>query len=134
MIAMHVQNKVAKWVQDVETLSEIAKGEPQLAYSSFIKAISHRWTYVQRTIPNIAYLFEPLEHIIRESFIPSLIGRKIDDVERKIFELPVKLGGLGLNNPTLTAYKEFNASTRITANLTEIICRQEKDLTNYDSS
>ena len=50
----------------------------------------------------------------------------------KIFELLVKLGRLGLYNPTLTADKEFNASTRITANLTEIICRQEKDLTNYD--
>ena len=38
----YVQNKVAKWVQDVETLCEIAKDEPQLAYSSFTKTISHR--------------------------------------------------------------------------------------------
>ena len=35
-------------------------------------------------------------------------------------------------NPTKTADNEFNASTRITANLTEIICRQEKDLSNYN--
>ena len=106
----YIQNKVAKWVQDVEALAEIAKDEPQLAYSSFTKAISHRWTYVQRTVPNIADLFEPLEHAIRETLIPNLIGRKINDVERKMFELPVKLGGLGLYNPTKTADSEFNAS------------------------
>ena len=129
---LYVQNKVAKWIKDVETLSEIARDEPQLAYSSFTKAVCHRWTYVQRTIPNIADLFEPLEHAIRENFIPALIGRKVNDVERKIFELPVKLGGLGLSNPVKTSDHEYNASTQITANLTEIICRQEKDLTNYD--
>ena len=128
----YVVNKVAKWVQDVETLAGIARDEPQLAYSSFTKAISHRWTYVQRTIPNIATLFEPLEHAIRETLIPALIGRKVNETERKIFELPVKLGGLGLYNPTKTADTNFNASARITANLTEMICNQEKDLTNYN--
>ena len=40
----YVQNKVSKWIQDVETLSKIAKEEPQAAYSSYTKAISHRWT------------------------------------------------------------------------------------------
>ena len=129
----YIENKVAKWVQDVETLAKIGLDEPQLAYSSFTKAVSHRWTYVQRTVPNISCLFEPLEHVIRESFIPAIVGRKVNDIERKVFELPVKLGGLGLYNPTKTADNEFNASTRITANLTEMICRQEKDLTNYDS-
>ena len=39
---------------------------------------------------------------------------------------------MGLYNPTKNSDKEFNASTRITANLTDIICRQEKDLSNYD--
>ena len=69
---------------------------------------------------------------LRESLIPALVGRNVNDVERKIFELPVRLGGLGIYNPTSTADVEFNASTRITANLTEIICHQEKDLNNYD--
>ena len=104
-----------------------------ITVSAFTKAISHRWTYVQRTVPNIADLFEPVEKAIRDTLIPAIVGRKVNDIERKIFELPVKLGGLGLYNPTKTADTEFNASTRITADLTRIICRQEKDLTNYDS-
>ena len=34
--------KVAKWVEDVETLAKIGLDEPQLSYSSFTKAVSHR--------------------------------------------------------------------------------------------
>ena len=45
----YVSNKVEKWVQDIEQLSNIAKDETQSALSSFTRAISHRWTYVQRT-------------------------------------------------------------------------------------
>ena len=106
----YVQKKVSKWIEDVETLAEIAKDEPQAAYSSFTKAISHRWTYVQQTIPNIAHLFEPLEKVIHEKLIPSIIGRTINDVERRILALPVKLGGMGIYNPTLTADNEYAAS------------------------
>ena len=128
----YVEKKISKWIEDIEALANIAKDEPQAAYSCFTKAISHRWTYIQRTIPNIAYLFEPLEKAIRETLIPALVGRIVTDTERKIFALPVKLGGLGIYNPTITADVEFHASNRITSDLTGIICRQEKDLANYD--
>ena len=50
----YVRNKISKWVEDVETLIEIAKDEPHAVYSSFTKSVSHRWTYIQQTIPDIA--------------------------------------------------------------------------------
>ena len=77
----YVKNKVDKWVNDIEELAVIAKEEPQSALCSYTKAISHRWTYVQRTIPNISHLFAPLEEAIRDKFIPSLVGRSISDLE-----------------------------------------------------
>ena len=61
-----------KWVQVINELTNIAKDEPQAALPSYTKAISHRWTYAQRTIPNISQLFGPLEEAIRENFIPAL--------------------------------------------------------------
>ena len=61
----YVQKKVDKWVEDVKELAKIAADEPQVAYASFTKAISHRWTYVQRTIPDISNLFVPLEDATR---------------------------------------------------------------------
>ena len=128
----YVSKKVEKWVQDIDQLTNIAKDEPQAALSSFTKAISHRWTFVQRTIPNTGHLFEPLENIIREKLIPAIVGRQVSDIERKILALPVRYGGIGLTNPIHSAEKEYTASITITENLTNIICNQEEDLTNYD--
>ena len=124
-------DKVQKWIQDIDELSEIAKDEPQLVYSSFTKAISHRWTYVQRTIPDINHYFEPLEEAIREKLIPAIIGRKVSDIERRIFALPVRYGGLGITNPTQSS-ENYKASSRITANLSRIIVNQESDFSNYN--
>ena len=127
----YVSLKVNKWVEDVEELANIAKDEPQATYASYTKAICHRWTYIQRTIPDIGCMFTPLENTIREKLIPSLIGRKVSDIERRIIALPVRLGGLGIANPVTSAYHEYSASSYITQNLTEVIFNQEKDFTNY---
>ena len=95
---IYVKRKIEKWVEDVEELSKLAKDEPQAVYSSFTKAISHRWSYVQRTIPDIQHLFIPLEDAIREKLIPAIIGRSISNIERRILALPIRMGGLGIMN------------------------------------
>ena len=128
---LYVTKKVTKWVEDVEELASIAQDEPQAVYSSFTKAICHRWTYVQRTIPDIDNFFRPLETAIRDKLIPALIGRTVSDTERKILALPVRLGGMGILDPT-NASLEYTASLEITQNLTQIIVNQEKDFSNFD--
>ena len=87
----YVSNKVEKWVQDVEQLSNIAKDEPQSALSSFT-----RWKYVQRTVPCTGHLFQSLEKVIREKLIPAPEGRRVFGIERRILALPVRLRGIGL--------------------------------------
>ena len=42
------------------------------------------------------------------------------------------MGGMGIDNPILTSDYEHAASTTITDNLTNIICRQENNFDNYD--
>ena len=74
----YVSNKVEKWVQDIEQLSNIAKEEPQSALSSFTRAIFHRWIYVKRTVPCTGHLFQPLENAIREKVIPALVVNRSD--------------------------------------------------------
>ena len=70
--------------------------------------------------------------MIREKLIPALVGRSVSDIERRILALPVRLGGIGLSNPVLSADREYSASASITRNLTNVIYIQDKDLTNYD--
>ena len=79
-----------------------------------------------RTVPHMHHLFQPLEEAIRHNLIPALTGKiGISDLERNLLELPVRLGGLGIVNPTNTAYTHHNNSLKITAPLTALILLQE---------
>ena len=128
----YVKKKVDKWIQDIEQISDIAKNDPQIAYASYTKALCMRWCFVQRTISGISHLFQPLEEVIREKFIPAIVGRNISDLERRILALPVRFGGLGIQNPVETADREYEISVKITSNLKEIICNQEYNLDNLN--
>ena len=129
---IYVQEKVNKWIKDVEELARLAIEEPQAVYACYTKAVSHRWSYVQRTIPGISHLFAPLEEVIREKLIPALVGRKINDLERQIFTLPIRMGGMNILNPVQTADDQFQSSMYITQSLAEVIRNQDTDLSNYD--
>ncbi len=131
---MYVTERVNKWIKDIKELSEIAVEEPQAALSAYTKAMCHRWTFIQRTVPGISHLFAPLEHVIRNKFIPAVIGRDISDLERDIISLPVRYGGLGIADASKTADREYSASRKITENLTKLIKKQEHSLEHYDSN
>ena len=127
-----VSEKIEKWVQDVNQLSEIAQEQPQAALSAFNVGLSQRWKFIQRTVGGIGHLFQPIEDAIRNRLLPALCGRELSDSERRLMALPYRYGGLGLLNPTETAAREYNASVLITSGLTDLICQQETDLSLFD--
>ena len=110
----YVEEKVQNWVNDITSLAEIANTEPHAAYYGFINGVSKRWTYVMRTTNGISDLFLPLEEAIKNILIPSLIGRTLTPLERRIFSLPAKYGGMGILNPVEIAETEYAASLNIT--------------------
>ena len=125
----YVEKKIDKWRQDIEDLSHIAKNEPQLAYSAYTYGVSKRWMFLARTTPNIAEQMKKLEYYIRESLIPPIVGKEhIDDTSRKIFALPAKLGGLGINNPSDMSNIEYENSILATQQLTDAIVGQNTSL------
>ena len=46
--------KVVKWVAQVTRLAEFTTTQPQSSYAAFVFGLRHRWTYVLRTLPDIA--------------------------------------------------------------------------------
>ena len=128
----YVREKIKKWVQDVEELSLLAVEEPQVALSAYTKGICHRWTFIQRTLGGIGPFFQPLEDCIRHKLIPSIVGRNVSDIERSIMSLPVRYGGLGIANPVKSCEREYQASKTITEDLSDLIYRQDQDLTLFD--
>ena len=48
--------------------------------------------------------------------------------------LPLRYGGLGIQNPEKTSVREYIASKKITKQLTELIVNQDQDLSKLDKS
>ena len=92
---------------------------------TFIHGLSHRWTYLVRTIPDVSDLLKPLEDVIRQEFLPALTGRNaFNDEERELLSLPVRLGGLGIIDPSRQTALEHETSKKITAPLVTLILQQ----------
>ena len=70
------------------------------------------------------YVLQPLETTILKEFIPAIAGKSISDFERDLFSLPVRMGGLGLCDPSNIADFEFEASVSITSPLVQEIIQQ----------
>ena len=54
-----VSKKVTDWVSEITLLSEIAQTCPHSAYCALTHGLIGHWTYVMRTIPDIALLLAP---------------------------------------------------------------------------
>ena len=89
---------------------------------------------MQRTVPDVSGLFQPLEDTIRLQLIPSLTGRQVSDLERRLLALSVRLGGMGLTNPVESADDEFKASSLLTSGLVAVVKNQDRDFSNLDAA
>ena len=128
----YVKGKVEDWVGQVVLLAEFAAANPQASYAAFTFGLRHRWTYYLRTLPDIEELLEPLESAIGNVLIPALTGHTCTPDERELLALPVRLGGLGIENPCRSATKEYEASIRVTAPLVKQIEAQALELPDDD--
>ena len=121
-----MEAKITTWASELHKLCEIAKTEPQVAYSALIHGLIGKWTYIMRTTPGVSPLMSPLEEILRNKFIPLITGRKaITDEERALLALPCRNGGLGIINPTCISCHQYEASLDVTKPLVELIVKQK---------
>ena len=113
-----VESKVQQWSKELESLATIAHSQPH----AFTHGMTNKWSYLTRTTPDIGYLLQPLEVIIRTKLSVALTGRPPpNDTERDLLALPTRLGGIALVNPTQATDSEFLASSRISEPLKEAI-------------
>ena len=80
---LYVQEKVSGWDKEVERVADIAATQHHAAYTAFTHGLASRWTYLARTIPDIADLLQPLEDMIRQKILLSTRGQNaFSDDER----------------------------------------------------
>ena len=124
----YVSEKRTNWINDIAKLAEFALSQPQACYTAYTFGLKHRWTYFLRPLPDIQDLLEPLEDAISHMLIPAITERKCNQLDRNILALPVRLGGLGLGNPSLEARREYASSVKVTKPLVKQIVSQSHQL------
>ena len=60
----YIASLVSNFTHRVEVLTEIAKSQPQAAFTAFIHGMAGEWTFLTRTMRNVADLLQPLEDTI----------------------------------------------------------------------
>ena len=86
-----------EWIAQLQILSQIARTQPQAAYSAFITGFRHKISFYMRTISGGFTQFKRLDEVVQSEFIPVIIGGVFcNEMERKLIALPPKLGGLAI--------------------------------------
>ena len=109
-------DKISQWVSEVNTLSSITISQPHAAYTCFTHGLFSRRLYVTRIVPDTSSSFQSLEKTLLTKFIPALTGLDPPGaLQRSLFALPTRFGGLGIVAPDSLSFIEFSASMYITA-------------------
>ena len=90
-----------------------------------MKGFTHKFTYFMRTIPDISSLLRPLDEAV-DDFIKVLFNDyDFNTSERKLWSLPVRMGGMGLMIPSQIADDQYSNSRKINEELTTKVREQQ---------
>ena len=131
----YVQLKVDKWKEELQSLVKIAATQPQAAYAALIVSIKNKWSYLARTTETIGHLLQPIEDVLRHDLNPAITGRQaMNDAERRMFALPTRLGGLGIEILPEVADQLYSNSRKVAEPLKNSIRgREEMDESHTDA-
>ena len=126
--AEYVKDKIKTWCDEIEKLSEFAISQPQAAYSAFVHGQQHKFSYFLRTIPEMGTFMIDVDEKVEKTLLPSILDEKITPIERELYSLPTRLGGLGIPFYAEKAKHDFESSTKIARTLTDVIIEQGENL------
>ena len=79
-----------------------------------------------RTIPDIAIQLQPIEDLIHTKLLPAILKSYISSLDRSLFTLPTKYGGLGPNIVEEADF-EYEMSKILSAPLATLIVIQSQN-------
>ena len=114
----YLQQKIIDWSDSVEKLGTAAVSQPQAAFAALSKSLQCEWNYLQRVHEMESDAFTQIETQIKEQFLPKLFGNSaINEVQRDLFSLPAKQGGLGIRKPNSQSRSAYYTSVRATGHI-----------------
>ena len=112
----------------MKRLSALAKTQPHAAFSAYIHGEQHKFTYFLRTIEGMNELIKPLDDIIMNNFLPAIFGETLSPQEKGLFALPIREGGLGIEELSIKAPREYEISKKVTQPLVTAMVIQSNTL------
>ena len=119
-----MNRKVNNWCEEIIKLSEFAKTQPHAAYSAFCHGEVHKFTSFLITIPGLQEYIKPLDDLIKNEFIRTLLQAIITDQDRVLYLLPIKHGGFGIQILSEISEIHYEHSKSISAPLASVIIMQ----------
>ena len=121
-IKQFMERKVEGWINELNTLSDIANTQPHAAFAAFTHGLCSKWSSVVQVIDldenTSKDLLQPLKNTISSTLIPALTGQPPSGkLTRDLLALPCKHGGLGIINPVDVHSEQHQTSKAITAPL-----------------
>ena len=110
-----------RWQYKLETLTEIAEQQPQAAYTALVKSLQNEWAFVQKVVKDCEEQFQEIENAIAFKVLPAIFGNEISGNERKLFSLPARMGGLGVEDPREMSSSAYRNSKKSCEKLIEAI-------------
>ena len=95
-----VAPKVATWSQELCNLSEIARSQPQAAYSALVHGLQQKWSFLCRVLQVTSDHLALLEDLIHHRVIPAITGRVAPSEVERLLTFSCRHGGLGISDPT----------------------------------
>ena len=124
-ITSYAESKAQGWASSLNHLASIASTQPHAAFAALTHGLSSKWTYLCRTMPGISRQLRLVDQSLQSELIPALTGRPPpSELDRKLFALPARLGGLGIGIPSKNSDREFLASMTICKPLIDQILKQ----------
>ena len=125
-------------MDEIRTLSEVARSQPHAAYAAFIHGLSARWIHFVRVTDleehSATVHLQPLKDIIHSLFIPELTGHSPPgDLVRELLALPAQQGGLGKINPVAISAAHHATSKKISAPLVNLVVSQNHQIAQCTS-
>ena len=126
----YVAERLEKLKGELQLLSRIANIDPQAAYCCFVKGFKNKFSYMMRTIPKISNLLKSIDDVVTTQFIPAITGGiYVNQEQRRLLSLPVKLGGLAIPIFSDISDNEFSFSVKISENHVNGILAQQRKYT-----
>jgi len=104
---------------------DITESQPHAVYSALTHGLTSKWNHLSRTTPRIESFLQTVEDAIKTTLRPKLFGRNAsNNLERHLFALPARSGGLNINNPTAFSSTQYQDSLKVTNTLVDLILTQ----------